>query len=143
MSLPLLTIPLVNAVVFWAYGDAKRVLGSASSADRAELPLWMLTLAGAYAGIVNGIIAAPVDLVKVQLQAQVAEPATWAASGGKYFSGPTQWAKHAYAAGGWRAALQGFVPTIVREVPAYAGQFYVYEVSGCCSLVARMLCVPR
>lgn len=63
MGTPLATIPLVNAIVFWAYGDAKRWM-TATDPRRSELPIWQLAAAGAYAGVVNSSVVCPVELVR-------------------------------------------------------------------------------
>jgi hypothetical protein len=128
MSMPLATIPVVNAVVFWAYGDAKRYMETTQK--RSELPISHLAACGAYAGLVNCAVVSPTELVKIQLQAQAADAKTWSAAGGQYYNGPLQWFKDAFRLNGWRAGFQGMVPSILRELPAYAGQFFMYEVSA-------------
>lgn len=159
MGMPMATIPLVNAIVFWAYGDAKRFLTPPRA--REDLALWQLSLAGAYGGLVNSLVVGPVELVKVQLQSQAADAAVRSCAGAAavaaagtgagtgagvgvgavalgvahmhthamppLFKGPLDFVRHACGCRGWRAPLQGLVPTIIRELPAYAGQFFVYE----------------
>lgn len=127
MGAPLATIPLVNAIVFWAYGDAKRVFTATEGleANRAELPLWQMGVAGAYAGFVNAFVVSPMELVKVQLQGQAADGV-----GPRYYKGPLDWCKQAYRTAGFRPLLQGLTPTVIREIPAYAAQFFAYEVRG-------------
>lgn len=117
---PLSTVPLINAVVFASYEHGKRLVGYHPEHSNAT---WKVVVAGTYSGFVNSFIIGPVDLVKARLQIQ-------------YDSDPTK--KHRYS-GSWDAAqkiarangvrglYKGMVPTILREVPAYAGQFTVYE----------------
>lgn len=128
--MPLMNIPIVNAIVFWAYGDAKRFLSSADGKNatiaRGDLPVSHVLLASAYAGTINSALVGPVEMVKIQLQAQAAGH-----TGGHAIGGPLQFMGEAWATAGWRAALHGMAPTIGREILGYAGQFIVYEVRPC------------
>ena len=126
-----MTIPLVNAIVFWAFGDAKRFMARANGEepDRSQLSLVQLGAAGAYAGFVNAFVVTPMELVKIQLQGQAADAAGSMTGSGRYYAGPLDWARSVYRSGARATAyFQGMIPTIMREIPAYAGQFLLYEV---------------
>ncbi|MES1911344.1 MAG: hypothetical protein MHM6MM_003789 [Cercozoa sp. M6MM] len=115
MGSPLTTTPLINAVVFASYEHGKRLLKDGE--DRRLTPS-EVSLAGAYAGLINCLIVGPQELIKSRLQVQKGK-------GG--YNGPIDCAVQTVKHGGVRALGFGMVPTILREVPAYAAQFYVYE----------------
>lgn len=97
------SIPLVNAIVFAAYGQAKSFLrdsGTVSGSGVAKtellslsshhqhtltmldnpdepLNLWQLALAGSWAGFVNSFVVSPVELVKTRLQIQYNAPTSF------------------------------------------------------------------
>ena len=66
LASPMLTVPLVNAVVFGVYGHAKTVL----QARHPDTPLSPAETcaAGAWAGLVNTVVVTPVELLKCRLQ---------------------------------------------------------------------------
>eukprot|EP01126_Amoeba_proteus_P056227 TRINITY_DN7046_c0_g3_i1.p1 TRINITY_DN7046_c0_g3~~TRINITY_DN7046_c0_g3_i1.p1 ORF type:complete len:178 (-),score=23.49 TRINITY_DN7046_c0_g3_i1:488-1021(-) len=68
VAYPLLTVPLVNALVFGAYGQARRWLGHH---DPTELTLGQIALCGAWSGLVNCAVVGPIELVKTQMQQQL------------------------------------------------------------------------
>ena len=69
MSGPLCTIPLINAIVFYSYAIAKQALHKLQSEVK-PLNLAEITLAGAFAGLVNCVVICPVELIKTRLQVQ-------------------------------------------------------------------------
>lgn len=62
---PLITVPLINAIVFSTYEQGKRVLHTDTNTS---LSLWAILLAGGYAGLCNSIILSPIDVIKSRLQ---------------------------------------------------------------------------
>jgi solute carrier family 25 carnitine/acylcarnitine transporter 20/29 len=69
MGGPMLTVPLVNAIVFFGYGQAKSAMQRSQPADR-PLSLLQISAAGACAGLLNTIVVSPVELIKTRLQIQ-------------------------------------------------------------------------
>ena len=114
---PLLTTPLVNAVVFGAYAHAKTFTDMETHFSGG-------LLAGAYAGLLNTFVVAPVELVKCRLQVQ---------SHNSHLGLPPRYRSSLHCVaeilrtGGIRELYAGTVATIYREIPAYAGQFAAYE----------------
>ena len=87
LTAPLLTVPLLNAVVFASYEQARRTIlyysntttstttsTSTTSATPIktldDLTLMQIGLAGAWAGFANSFICSPVELIKARLQVQ-------------------------------------------------------------------------
>ena len=65
---PLLSFPLVNAVVFGAEGWAKDALLARRGATGGDLTGMEGCLTGAFAGAVNTVVVTPMELVKCRLQ---------------------------------------------------------------------------
>ena len=114
---PLLTTPLVNAVVFGAYAHAKTFIDVETNFSGG-------LLAGAYAGLLNTFVVAPVELIKCRMQVQ---------SHNAHIGLPPRYRSSFHCMmeilhnGGVRELYSGTVATIYREIPAYAGQFAAYE----------------
>ncbi|KAI9244537.1 kinase-like domain-containing protein [Sporodiniella umbellata] len=105
-------IGAVNALLFAANSAFKQQL---STGD--ELGYAKIALAGAGAGAVNSVLASPVELLKVKLQAQATT-----------FRGPIDCATEVVRQEGYRGLLRGLWATVVREIPAYAGFYTGFEV---------------
>jgi len=119
MSSPLYTSPAINAVVFTAYEQGKRLIQRGS--DR-QLTKNEMALAGAYAGFVNCFIACPVELIKAKLQVQYE-----ASLANSKYKGSFDCIKQLVKADGPKAIFKGMSACILREIPAYIAQFYTYE----------------
>ena len=65
MSAPLVTVPVVNSVIFAGYEFSKRAMGVRSEAD---FTFGQAICAGAFAGSLNCVIVGPIELVKCRLQ---------------------------------------------------------------------------
>uniref|UniRef100_A0A8C4VW21 Solute carrier family 25 member 45 n=1 Tax=Gopherus evgoodei TaxID=1825980 RepID=A0A8C4VW21_9SAUR len=73
MSFPLLSVALVNSVMFGAYSNALLYLSTTHHHDRHTNPpsyAHVLT-AGSFSGLMQAVVLAPVDLIKVRLQNQL------------------------------------------------------------------------
>jgi len=112
---PLLTTPLLNAIVFGSYGLAKRWI---EVDDSRPLTIVQHGLAGAFGGFANSIISGPVEYVKTQLQIQQEV---------KVYRGQWDCLRNIVATTGFRGIFRGLTSTICREVPGYGGQFATYE----------------
>lgn len=119
MSSPLYTSPAINAVVFTAYEQGKRLIQRGT--DR-QLTMNEMALAGAYAGFVNCFIACPVELIKAKLQVQYE-----ASLAHSKYKGSWDTIKQLVRADGPKAIFKGMSACILREIPAYIAQFYTYE----------------
>lgn len=153
MGSPMATIPIINAIVFAAYGQAKSWFADPKNPN-APLTLGQLAVAGGYAGLVNSLVVSPVELIKTRLQIQYEAVAAgrgdlfgsmllrnyWKgpAAGGSQnggaavrtqpaFKGPLDCIAKIYRALGLRGLMRGMTATLYRETPAYMGQFVTYE----------------
>eukprot|EP00743_Colponemidia_sp_Colp-15_P007954 GILK01008615.1.p1 GENE.GILK01008615.1~~GILK01008615.1.p1 ORF type:complete len:330 (+),score=32.19 GILK01008615.1:36-992(+) len=131
MGSPFSTVPIVNAVVFSAYGQAKRWIGKF---DDNELTIPQLIGAGAWAGFVNSFVVGPVELIKARLQIQYDSPAH------SQFKGPVDCLRKTIQTQGIKGVFRGMSATIYREVPAYAAQFGTYE--SCKRAIASFQGIP-
>jgi solute carrier family 25 carnitine/acylcarnitine transporter 20/29 len=124
MASPLVGIGAVNALLFAANSNIKSQL---QSHPHELLSLDKIALAGAGAGIINSILASPVELLKIKMQAQFGTKAN-AIEGKRYFSGPIDCARYLIQRDGIAHGLfRGMWATIVREIPAYAGFYSGFE----------------
>ncbi|KAI8969179.1 hypothetical protein BDF20DRAFT_980887 [Mycotypha africana] len=125
-------IGAVNALLFAANSKFKGML---QSHPAEVLSLDKIALAGAGAGIVNSVLAAPVELLKIKMQAQFGSAAAAATTteGSKlpsqrYFTGPIDCAKYLIKKDGISHGLfRGLWATMIREIPAYAGFYSGFE----------------
>ncbi|EFA83131.1 mitochondrial substrate carrier family protein [Heterostelium album PN500] len=115
---PLVGLCVMNAVMFLSYGQAKKIIQGDSNR---ELSVAELTKAGAVAGFTIAFVESPVDLFKSQLQVQYA--------GNKQYNGLLDCATKIFQQRGVRGIYQGLGATLVRDVPANATYFGVYELS--------------
>jgi len=122
MASPLVSGPILNAVVFSTYEQAKRFLEGPDDHGcvpvDSRLTLAHIGVAGGYAGLINCFIIAPVELLKSRLQIQYSD--------GKY-KGPFDCAKRILQTEGIKGIYRGMSATILRDVPAYTTQFVAYE----------------
>jgi len=103
-------------------GDENYGLRSKKIKSDDDLPLWAISLAGAYAGAVSCLVACPVELIKTRLQIQY----TYAAELNR-FGGALDAVRKILYQNGVKGLFRGMSATIYREVPGYGSQFYVYE----------------
>jgi len=120
MSSPLMGVPPIYAVVFGAYGQAKRLL---RKDEDDPLTLGNIFLAGCITGVATTPITAPVEAVKARLQIQYARPPGVPAT----YSGPFDCAKKMFQAEGFRALGKGSVATYWRDIPGSGAYFVAYE----------------
>ena len=70
---PMITVPLINSIIFASYEFCKRMLGVKSESD---FTVTQSILSGMFAGLVNSVVLTPVELVKCRLQIQRESKAT-------------------------------------------------------------------
>ncbi|KAI8876669.1 mitochondrial carrier [Backusella circina FSU 941] len=122
MASPLVGIGAVNALLFAANSNIKSRL---QEYPNQVLPLQKIALAGAGAGIINSVLASPVELLKIKLQAQFGSSGV---NGGRHFTGPIDCAKYLIKRDGVAHGLfRGLYATLLREIPAYAGFYTAFE----------------
>jgi len=135
MGGPMLTIPLVNAVVFAAYAQAKDLMHQFQKEPK-PLSLTQISIAGAYAGLINCAIVSPVELIKTRLQIQHEQTSLRRTLRSRYaakpteqvvFNGPVDCVRKIYQKNGLKGLYRGMTSTIYREIPGYGGQFWMYE----------------
>lgn len=109
---PLGGIAGVNAIVFGAYGNARRALPNPDA-------LRTHAAAGAAAGVMQSFACSPIELVKTRQQ--LAKPGDGMPA--------RAWAgvRHVLRTGGTRALFRGLGITMARDGPAFAIYFASYE----------------
>ncbi|KAJ2738729.1 hypothetical protein GGI20_006228 [Coemansia sp. BCRC 34301] len=120
MASPLVGCAAINSLLFSAYSYGKTIQTGSLNATPT---LGQIAIAGAGAGIVNSILASPVELLKVRLQVQNSTSAT----GAQLFRGPVHLARHLVQQFGARGIMWGFWATVARELPAYAAFYTGFE----------------
>jgi solute carrier family 25 carnitine/acylcarnitine transporter 20/29 len=76
-------------------------------------------LAGMAAGSANGILACPIEHIRIRLQTQ--------ATGPLLYNGPIDCIRKINAAGGFTGLFRGFFPTLVREGHGMGAYFLTFE----------------
>ncbi|KAH8081197.1 putative mitochondrial ornithine transporter 1 [Filobasidium floriforme] len=114
MASPLIGIAAVNSLLFAAYGTCKRAISPFG-----ELSLPQTALAGMGAGVAQSVLASPVELGKIRMQAQY---------GGKEDKRLVAVITDLYKRYGLRhGIMRGFWATSARDALAYAGFYTGYE----------------
>lgn len=112
MYYPLITIPIVNAIIFSAYELYKKIT------NKTELSFINGVENGAFAGLVNTVVVSPVELVKCRMQLDKDFK----------FSSSSECAREIVRREGVRGLLRGTYATAFREIFCYAAQFATYEI---------------
>jgi len=118
---PLLGQMLFNAVQFMAYGKAKDAVAGREAGGQADLTIPQCFAAGALTGAAVAFIECPIDLFKTQLQTQIFQPNP------RFSSLRGAVAAIVSSSSGVLGLYQGFLPTLLRNVPAVSCYFGVYE----------------
>ncbi|GAA5922840.1 uncharacterized protein JCM15063_003443 [Sporobolomyces koalae] len=113
MASPLIGIAGVNSLLFAANNYARKLVSPFP-----DLTIPQIMLAGSMAGVVQAVLASPVEMFKVRMQAnQSTTPKRLKDVVGEMYS------KY-----GWRQGImRGYWITVAREIPAYAGFYAGYE----------------
>ncbi|KAM9856278.1 solute carrier family 25 member 45 [Aulostomus maculatus] len=123
MAFPVLTTGLTNSVVFGAYSNALDYLTQSRRSDRSHgqppCAAHVFT-AGCFSGLVQVLITAPIDLVKVRLQGQTTT---------LRYSGPVDLVAVILKEEGPRGLFRGGMALALRDVPCYGLYFLPYEVT--------------
>jgi len=122
MISPLMGITFVNAVQFSQYMQGIYFFQNMLGLKKDErLPIAYVALAGSIAGIPQSMVEGPQDLLKAKMQVQKAD--------NKLYSSTFDCGKKIVSQYGVRGVYQGLGATILRNIPANAGYFGVYEYS--------------
>ena len=119
MGSPLISMPLLNSVVFSSYSLALSQLNLLSSTSSFSTDTKII-LASMFAGFLNSFVAGPNELFKTKLQIQK--------DGVNLYKGNFDLAKKLYRTSGFRGFFQGLNLTITRDIFSYAAQFYTYHI---------------
>lgn len=125
MAAPMASVALVNSIVFMTYEQGKRLCYWLDGVDRStnKVPPALsnnrLAVCGGMAGFAACIIVCPIELIRSRLQVQ--------SSISPLYTGPVDCAVKVMRKNGPAALFKGMGSTILRDVPAYVAQFYVYE----------------
>lgn len=122
MGYPLSTVSFQNAAAFWGFGAACRALGDRpEDGEAGALPYGHLFVAGLAGGAASTVLQAPVDVLKIRLQLQHANP------GDAGYVGPLRLLAQVLQQGGIRGLHRGMVITLIRDVPSYGAYFCINE----------------
>ncbi|KAJ3195588.1 hypothetical protein HK101_011731 [Irineochytrium annulatum] len=129
MASPLIGMGFINAILFSAYGWFKEVLRDPKQADR-PLAIRQLAAAGALAGVVNSFVAAPIELVKIRLQAQYSlDPLEMGRQ--HVYKGPLDVGRGLIREHGVvRGLFHGTWSTVVREIPVSVPEEVMFAYAG-------------
>ncbi|XP_043224964.1 solute carrier family 25 member 45-like [Amphibalanus amphitrite] len=127
LAFPLVSAGAVNSVFFGVYYNCLRHLNSGGGGGGAEAPLRHVAAAGALGGLAQLAVAVPVDLVKIQLQTRTGASGGWVRHYQTPAAGPLACLAALYRAGGAAAWYRGFGVQLLRDVPASAAYFVLYE----------------
>lgn len=76
-------------------------------------------LSGAAAGIANGVLASPIEHIRIRLQTQTADV--------KLYNGPIDAVKKMHSGSGIKGVFRGIVPTMIREGHGMGAYFLAFE----------------
>lgn len=116
---PVLSNAPINAVVFGVQGVVTRAMREASGRD--SLSAAQHLVAGAAAGLVQTVFAAPSEHVKIQLQVDHRRVGAG--------DSPIDYARRIYRHHGARALFRGWEMCLARDMPAFGLYFYSYELT--------------
>uniref|UniRef100_A0A8C8STA3 Solute carrier family 25 member 45 n=1 Tax=Pelusios castaneus TaxID=367368 RepID=A0A8C8STA3_9SAUR len=130
MSGPVLSVAMANSLMFGAYSNALLYLSDTPHHDcSANTPSYAhIFTAGCFSGLVQAVVLAPVDLIKVRLQNQthpwgLRNPA--GGSGTQYW-GPVHCGASIYQEEGLRGLFRGTWALVLRDTPTLAIYFLTY-----------------
>lgn len=118
---PLIGVGACVSVQFYAFHEARRqLLQRFSTPGQKELTLKQFYLAGAFAGILNTPITAPVEQLRILMQTQPSGER-------RLYNGPRDALQKIYYREGINGVFRGFSVTLLREAQAYGVWFLTYE----------------
>lgn len=114
ISSPLASVAFINGIVFGAYGNIQRYSSTPNS---------YIThmAAGSTAGLIQSLIASPMELVKTRLQLQNTQ------NSHIKFRNSLDCLSYIYRFDGLRGVFKGLGLTALRDVPGFSSYFVTYE----------------
>uniref|UniRef100_A0A8C0J9G7 Solute carrier family 25 member 45 n=1 Tax=Chelonoidis abingdonii TaxID=106734 RepID=A0A8C0J9G7_CHEAB len=140
MSFPLLSVALVNSVMFGAYSNALLYLSATHHHDRHTNPPHYahVLIAGSFSGLMQAVVLAPVDLIKVRLQNQLHPYGlrSLAGASGAQYRGPVHCSVSIFREEGVMGLFRGTRALVLRDTPTLAIYFLTYT-SLCQAMTAQ------
>ncbi|XP_061462043.1 solute carrier family 25 member 45 isoform X2 [Rhineura floridana] len=135
MSFPLLSVAIVNSIMFGAYSNALLFLCNTHHRNRSSNPpsYTHVFVAGCFSGLVQAVVLAPVDLVKVRLQNQTHPFGQHRVLPGKVqprYKGPVHCAARVLREEGMPGMFSGALALVLRDTPTLGMYFLTY--AGLC-----------
>ncbi|KAI0209376.1 Solute carrier family 25 member 45, partial [Lamellibrachia satsuma] len=128
LGFPFMSYGIVNSIFFGVYGNTLKLL---TGGDKTKATYWDIYRAGCIGGAAQLVVACPVEVIKVILQARLPNGQCSAhaagAAGSTSFRGPLDCLCAAYRRGGLRAFYTGFGVNVLLDVNAASIYFLVYE----------------
>ncbi|XP_017266914.1 solute carrier family 25 member 45 isoform X2 [Kryptolebias marmoratus] len=119
MSFPVLTTGVLNSIIFGAYSNGLLYLAQSEGGQRRPPSDAHVFAAGCFSGLMQVMVCAPIDLVKVRLQGQT--------SADRY-RGPVHCVAVILREDGLRGLFRGAMAVALRDIPCYGFYFLPYEV---------------
>ncbi|XP_073905095.1 solute carrier family 25 member 45 isoform X3 [Castor canadensis] len=128
MSFPLVSIAVVNSVLFGVYSNVLLALTAMSHQERrTQLPSYThVFIAGCTGGVIQTFFLAPFDLIKVRLQNQT-EPRVQPGGPQPRYRGPVHCAATIFREEGPRGLFRGAWALMLRDTPTLGLYFVTYE----------------
>ncbi|KAM4847439.1 solute carrier family 25 member 45 [Urocitellus parryii] len=128
MSFPIVSIPVVNSVLFGVYSNTLLALTATSHQDRrAQPPSYThVFIAGCAGGVLQSYCLAPFDLIKVRLQNQT-ESRVQPGSPRPRYQGPVHCTATIFREEGPRGLFRGAWALMLRDTPSLGIYFVTYE----------------
>ncbi|XP_029911869.1 solute carrier family 25 member 45 [Myripristis murdjan] len=123
MAFPVLTTGIINSIVFGSYSNALDYLSQSERTDRSQgksASSVQVFTAGCFSGLVQVLVLAPIDLVKVRLQGQ---------TNTSRYRGPIHCVASICREEGPRGLFRGGLALALRDVPCYGLYFLPYELT--------------
>mmetsp|Transcript_16906 Transcript_16906/g.23417 ORF Transcript_16906/g.23417 Transcript_16906/m.23417 type:complete len:318 (+) Transcript_16906:98-1051(+) len=121
MISPLSGLTFLNAILFASYGFARNHFIT-ESGDQ-QLTLTQVMLCGTFAGTAQCVVVCPMELIKTRLQTQYVCPVRQTSE----YHGNIDCIKKTIRLRGYKGLFAGMYGCLIRELPAYAMCFTVYE----------------
>lgn len=118
LASPLMTMPLINSIVFSSYSLALSQLNHLSYFENHSTDSKII-LASVFSGFLNSFVAGPTELFKTKLQIQK--------DGVKLYQGNIDLFRKIFRVSGSKGIFQGLYLTICRDSISYGAQFYTYH----------------
>ncbi|CAH1797219.1 unnamed protein product [Owenia fusiformis] len=127
LAFPLASYGLLNSILFGVYGNSLRLMTPLAATGHVEKSYRDIFMAGCIGGAAQLIPACPIDVVKITLQAQIAEHGKGNNGNGQFFKGPVEAIGAIYKKHGFRGCFRGLPVMAMRDIPAFGSYLLAYE----------------